>query len=127
MYAPRSPPADCSSISCFAVVLLKSLWFHGPYCPAKPRSGVHAYYSLIFWFHRNLKLLQFRVSGDSLLHTLSLDIPTSKLGNPAYLEGGRTPFCYIAYQLIFDAETQSFYEICRDFSSELVSDGLLIL
>jgi hypothetical protein len=60
------------------------------------------------------------VNGNSLCHTLTLDVPTKDPGNPLDVDGGHSPFSYIAGQrLIFAAETRSFYEF-PEFKSALV-------
>ncbi|KAF8553890.1 hypothetical protein OG21DRAFT_1497385 [Imleria badia] len=56
-------------------------------------------------------LLEFLVNGDSLYHTLALEVPARDSRIDVYLDGGSSPFSYIfGQQLIFDAETRSFYE-----------------
>jgi hypothetical protein len=63
------------------------------------------------------------VNGDSLYHTLTLDVPTRrKFGYPVDLAGGHSPFLHIVGQwVVFDVETRSFYEF-PEFKSALVSD-----
>ncbi|KAF8553689.1 hypothetical protein OG21DRAFT_1497572 [Imleria badia] len=66
------------------------------------------------------KLLEFRVNGDSLYHTFTLDVPTRNFTNALYIEGGYSPFSYIdGRRLLFDAETRSFYKF-PEFKSALV-------
>ncbi|KAG6373529.1 hypothetical protein JVT61DRAFT_6171 [Boletus reticuloceps] len=94
-------------------------------CPVVSSSGllVHVLFSAdsVSW-----KLLEFRVDGNSLRHTLTLDIPPTQLkliGLYVRIHGGHSPFSYIksvCQRLIFDTETQSFYEF-PPFRSELVS------
>jgi len=65
------------------------------------------------------------VNGDSLCHTLTLDIPiVKKFRRHVDFRGGHSPFFYVAaQQVIFDAETRSFYYF-PEFKSSLVSSDL---
>ena len=71
------------------------------------------------------KLLEFWANGDSLYHTLTLDVPTRSefsFERPMNSRGSYSPFLYIKGQdVIFDAETQSLYHIPK-FKSSLVGD-----
>lgn len=67
----------------------------------------------------NTQLLEFRVSGDSLDHTLTVDVPPPNFACPVFI-GHSSSFVYIKDQgSIFDAESRSFYKFPK-FESLLV-------
>ena len=107
------------------------MWYLLPKVPVSSiHHGLHHLSLVMFMYFMftsliTRKLLEFRANGDSLYHTLTLDFPARSEFNferPMNSRGGYSPFLYIKSQeMIFDAETQSFYHIPR-FKSSLVGD-----
>ncbi|KAF8430978.1 hypothetical protein L210DRAFT_3561275 [Boletus edulis BED1] len=96
-------------------------------CPVVSSSGllIHVLFNEYTADGQSWKLLEFRVDGNSLHHTLTLDIPPKLLEFAGYMKihGGHSPFFYLksaCQNLVFDAETRSFYGF-PPFKSELTT------